>query len=60
MRKPSLVFSSHLNTHIVYDDAALAKRLRQLRIGDEVTLQRQVGQLQPRWFAHAQILTGAQ
>ena len=33
--RPSLVFSSHLNTHIVTDDAALAKRLRQLRIGDE-------------------------
>ena len=31
-------FQAISNTHIVTDDAALAKRLRQLRIGDEVTL----------------------
>ena len=31
-------FQAISNTHIVTDDAVLAKRLRQLRIGDEVTL----------------------
>ncbi|UOO87958.1 hypothetical protein LVJ82_10680 [Vitreoscilla massiliensis] len=31
-------FQSISNTHIVTDDAALAKRLRHMRIGDEVTL----------------------